>query len=183
MLIKHINMYLVFPAFASTPASILVTNKLSMFKFIALCFAHITSWCVPLSFKPLRFARTFLMTYSTSKLKSNVDKASLVSDYSKKNVSDKCEIVSLSRKLTWLREESAIQQNWTVELGTDRRLEIILWSIFIDSYNELRTTVMSILTYDQQWVCWHDQQYWVNLSMTSSNMYTDVWSTGSSVLM
>jgi hypothetical protein len=77
-------MYLVFRAFASKPDSLLVTNTISVFNFIALSFAHIRSWCVPLSFKALLCAHTFLMAYSTSKLESNVDKASLVSDYSKK---------------------------------------------------------------------------------------------------
>lgn len=84
MFTKHINMYLVFRAFASEPDSLLVSNTISMFYFIAISFAYIRSWCVPLSFKPLRFAHTFLMAYSISKIKGNVDKASIVSDYSKK---------------------------------------------------------------------------------------------------
>jgi len=97
LLIKHTNMYLVFPALVSKPASLLVTNTISVFNYIALSFAHIRSWCVPLTINTFRSAHNFLMIYSTSKLKSNVDKASPVADYSKKNVSDNCEIVSLSR--------------------------------------------------------------------------------------
>jgi hypothetical protein len=82
MIIKHINMYPVFPATASTPASLLLTNTLSVFNFMALSFAHNISWCAPLSFKALPFPHAFLIAYWTSKLKSNADKAFLASDCS-----------------------------------------------------------------------------------------------------
>jgi hypothetical protein len=105
MLIKPINMYQVFPAFVSTPDSLLVTNTLSVFNFIVFRFAHIRSWCVPLSFTseagvshsvshqklvcPTQFQAPPVCThsltvYSPSKLKSNVDKASLFPGYSKR---------------------------------------------------------------------------------------------------
>jgi hypothetical protein len=71
------TMYLVLSAFTSSPISLLVTTKASVFSFIGCSLSHIIltssalarSWFVPFNVKPPWCTCTLLIVYSKAKLK------------------------------------------------------------------------------------------------------------------